>query len=69
MTQAAAEAIIDEFEDAFESDDEIPHKKGSRLAKTYDSGTDESRALMDDIFITLCGYSFRTIRERSRGND
>ena len=66
MTAEVAEAIIEEFEDLLDSDEEKSSSKGQRLAVAYDNEDEDGKVLMDYIFITLCGHSFKTIREKSR---
>lgn len=65
-TEIKPKEIINSFRASFESDDESWEKKGSRLLKKYESIDAESKEDMNDIFITLCGYSFETILEEAK---
>ena len=63
MTIATAEGIVEAIENSMATDDEPNSKKGRRLMVTYDAATDGEKAIVDDIFITLCGFSLKTIRK------
>ncbi len=60
-----ASAFSESFTQAMMTDDE-PQDKGSRkILMRYDSSTEERREVMDDVFISLCGYSIPTLRNPS----
>lgn len=61
------EQLIEEFIRAVQSDDEPWDKKGERLIRTYQSADDKGKALIDDLFITLCGWSLETLIEKVKG--
>ncbi len=65
-TEIKPKEIINSFRACFETDEESWEKKGSRLLKKYKNGDMESKKNMDDIFITLCGYSFETLLEGAK---
>lgn len=56
--------VMDEFLSAYETDDESHVKKARRLENTYKVSSKEDRFVIDNIFITLCGYSLRTLLDR-----
>ena len=57
------EAIMQRFVDNFFSDDESFRKKGKKLVERHTHATKKEREIINDIFITLCGYSLTTIIE------
>lgn len=59
--------LIAAFTNAEADDDEGWDKKGDRLILTYRRADEKTRDLIDDIFITLCGWSFKTLLNRAQG--
>jgi hypothetical protein len=53
--------LIDNFSEAFRTDDDSIVKKGRYLIAMYDSASDDHKYIIDDVLITLCGYSFETL--------
>jgi len=54
--------LVNVIEDAFKTDDEPTHKKGDRIISIYDGASAEIQDVIDDVFITLCGYSVSTLK-------
>lgn len=44
------------------SDDECPERVGKRLINTFDAADAKGRELINDIFMTLTGWNFETLR-------
>ena len=63
MTTTTPDIIGTIFE-AIESDD---HRANSRLARTYEQADIAQKEIIDDLLITLCGYSMPTILKMARG--
>lgn len=61
LSREQAEGLLMKFSDYVDTDDESYDNKGSRLYRTYMKADKHSRLLMDDVFITLCGFSLDTI--------
>lgn len=57
------EDLMNVFHTQYETDEESFEKKGARLMSTYINADDNGKALIDDIFITLCGYSLKSLIE------
>ena len=53
--------FMDNFAEAFRTDDESYINKGKRLIMKYENSTEEEKEFMDDVMITLCGYSMPTL--------
>lgn len=60
MIMSLIEMIIDEMN----HDDESDEKKEDRLISIYDDMTHEEQQIMNEIFITLTGWSFGTLKGR-----
>jgi hypothetical protein len=43
------------------SDEEDTEKSSTRIAQAYDAADPACKEVIDDIFISLCGYSLKTI--------
>lgn len=57
-------ALIDRIEELILSDDECPRDDQSdRLIDEYKKASSESKEVIDNIFICLCGYSLKRIIE------
>lgn len=54
------EQLIQKIYDDFQEDDESAEKKGARLRRTYKNASKSQRQMIDDIFITLTGWSLKT---------
>jgi hypothetical protein len=46
------------------SDDESPEKISRRLKATYENASQNEKKIINDIFITLTGWSFETLLEK-----
>ncbi len=44
-----------------ETDDAAPERIAAKLKETYAQSSPDARALIDDIFISLTGWSFATL--------
>jgi len=53
------------FADAFRTDEEPYAKKGAKLIQSYEDASEEKKDIMDDMMITLCGYSVHTLTKGS----
>lgn len=51
-------SIASQVYDAIESDDE---DSTERLIEAYKAATPDQKAVVDDIFISLCGWSLQTL--------
>ena len=56
--------IIGTIFEAIESDD---HRANAKLARTYEQADIAQKEIIDDLLITLCGYSMPTILKMARG--
>ena len=54
-------AKIENLEYQMSTDDECTDKKSDRLKRTYMNASDSEKKLIDDVFITICGYSLNTL--------
>jgi hypothetical protein len=56
---------------AMETDDAAPERIAAKLKETYAQSSPDARALIDDIFISLTGWSFATLlaKEREQGDE
>ncbi len=61
MSKRTGKQVVSAFNKAYRTDDESALKKGDRLKRTLENASDENKELIDDIFITLCGYSLTTL--------
>lgn len=61
-----ARAISEVFDTEVQSDDEPFDKKDRRLLRIWRKANKEQRAIIDDVLITLCGWSFDTLRKMAR---
>lgn len=53
--------LIDHIQDAIASDDADTARSSERIVNAYTSATPETRAVLDDVFISLCGWSLSTL--------
>ena len=51
---------------AMETDDAPPDKVAAKLKDTYATAPANTRAIIDDIFISLTGWSFATLLAKER---
>ena len=49
-----------------ETDDAAPERIAAKLKDTYATASQEARAVIDDIFISLTGWSFATLLAKER---
>lgn len=52
-----------------QTDDEPFDKRDRRLLEIWRKANKEQRAIIDDVLITLCGWSFDTLRKMARQKD
>lgn len=57
--------IVQQVQEAIFTDDT---DDSERIIQAYEEATAEQRAVVDDIFISLCGYRLATFIERWRSN-
>lgn len=57
--------LIDWIASAMGSDDADTSDQSSRLATLYGSATDAEKAVLDNAFICLCGWSLGTAIKRA----
>jgi len=57
--------LVDTFGREFETDEECPIKSSERIKKTYEAADDTTKAAIDDISISLCGWSMETLIEKA----
>lgn len=55
------EALVEVFDNQYQSDDERWSRKGANLMNDYAKATPEQREAIDNTFITLCGWSLHTL--------
>jgi hypothetical protein len=51
---------------AMDTDDAAPERIAAKLKDTYASASPDARALIDDLFISLTGWSFATLLDKER---
>lgn len=54
-------SLIERIQDEINSDDEDPQEQSLRLIRLHLAASPETRAVLDDAFICLCGYSLTTL--------
>ncbi len=59
-------AISEVFDAEVQTDDEPFDKRDLRLLWIWRKANKEQRAIIDDVLITLCGWSFNTLRKMAR---
>jgi hypothetical protein len=52
-----------------ETDDAAPERIAAKLKDTYAQASPEARALIEDMFISLTGWSFATLLDKERAQD
>jgi hypothetical protein len=63
------EKLVETFADAFRSDDESYEDIGERLLGDYENATQQEKTIMNNLLVTLCGWSFETLVEQSKEGD
>jgi hypothetical protein len=58
--------ISEVFDTEVQTDDEPFDKRDRRLLWIWKKANKEQRAIIDDVLITLCGWSFNTLRKMAR---
>ena len=61
-----ARAISEVFDVAVQTDGEPFDKRDRQLLRIWKNANKEQRAIIDDVLITLCGWSFDTLRKMAR---
>jgi len=59
------EAFFDVLYAEMQSDNERPDKKVRELFRQYVAGTDEVRETVDNLLMTLCGWSLGTLFDKA----
>ena len=57
--------VYKKFRNAFNTDTESVDDIGFQLINKYKSATEKEKEFMDDIFISLCGWSFETLCKKT----
>lgn len=52
-----------EIFDAMQSDDESHERISDRLVAQWERSTPQEKAIIDNVLITLCGWSFETLQK------
>lgn len=58
-----ADNLINRIERAISSDDDSPGRNSERIVERYEAATEAERAVVDDIFTSLCGWTLKTLIE------
>jgi hypothetical protein len=58
--------ISEVFDTEVQTDDEPFDKRDRRLLWIWRKANKEQQAIIDDVLITLCGWSFNTLRKMAR---
>ncbi len=61
-----ARAISEVFDAEVQTDDEPYDRRDRRLLLIWEKANKKQRAIIDDVLITLCGWSFDTLRKMAR---
>lgn len=61
--------ILARVERAMASDDERQDKQSSIIEEAYREASPNGQALLDRVFVALCGYSLETILTGNEGDD
>ena len=61
-----ARAISEVFDAEVQTDDEPYERRDYRLLLIWKKANKEQRAIIDDVLITLCGWSFDTLRKMAQ---
>lgn len=61
--------LVEEFTEAFMTDDESPKKIGNVLLNIYERSDEKEMELIDYVFIALCGWSLTTLIKRAADHD
>jgi len=56
--------LIEKLEYEMLTDDEPTCKKSDRLERTYMNASESEQKIIDDVFITICGYSLNTLLKK-----
>lgn len=64
-----ARAISEVFDAEVLTDDEPFDRRDHQLLRIWRKANKEQRAIIDDVLITLCGWSFDTLRKMARKNE
>jgi hypothetical protein len=58
------ETLIDRIQEEMENDDENREEQSAILYSVYVGVDKKTQAIIDEVFICLCGWSFKTLLER-----
>ena len=61
-----ARAITEVFDREVKTDDEPYDKRDRHLLWIWEKSNKKERAIINDVLITLCGWSFDTLRKMAR---
>jgi hypothetical protein len=57
--------LYEVIEQEMQNDDEPSYKKSQRLMDTYERADASGKAYIDDVFMTLTGWSFPTLMKKA----
>lgn len=60
-----AKDLIQHIQSQMFSDDSAGAKENLRLQSAYEDADTKTKAVVDDIFISLCGYSLQSLIEQA----
>ena len=63
--EARASAFMTVFDNAYQSDEEVWKRKGFHLLRAFLGGKDGAFEILDDVLITLTGYSLETLMRQA----
>lgn len=62
----ASELLFEEIMDAITTDDDSYHRKGRGIVLRYLASDEKTRNAIDDILVTITGWSLRTLLVRAK---
>jgi hypothetical protein len=65
MTDIDTQIVVTLYE-YFSTDDEPARRKGYSLRRKYEDASETEKEIIDDLMITICGYSLKTIIEEAK---
>lgn len=58
----------EQFAEAYTTDEQSPERTFKRIFKQYIEGSHEIRFIINDIFLTLCGFEINTLLNQASEN-
>ncbi|MFT9494350.1 MULTISPECIES: hypothetical protein [Bacillota] len=59
--------LIDIIQDEMLSDDECTEKRTANLIQQYENATQSEKTVINELFITLTGWSYESLVEKCKG--